>query len=379
MTENRDYDDIRPYDDEEIPAAMHRIAGSIAFPLLASYVFPEMDVSDVKEKIMSIRTVDQFQAEVMLYMNKRVIAETITEFSFGGVEHLLHDTAYLFISNHRDIVLDSSLMQYVLYNNGFATSEITFGANLMQSQLIVDIGKANKMFKVERPWGDMRKFYRTSSRLSAYIHYTIGEKRLSVWIAQRNGRTKDGKDITDQGIIKMLGMNREENKVDSIDKLHIVPVAVSYEWEPCDILKALEVYEKRCSGKYVKKPGEDVNSILTGLVQPKGKVYLEFCKPLEREELMSFDACTLNDFNRAVANLIDQRIHSAYRLTANNYIAHDLRSGRSEYAGCYTEKQKEDFVNHLLLLKQYGETYDMETLTDIWLGIYSNPVDLAGK
>ena len=174
MTENRDYDDIRPYDDEEIPAAMHRIAGSIAFPLLASYIFPEMDVSDVKEKIMSIRTVDQFQAEVMLYMNKRVIAETITEFSFGGVEHLLHDTAYLFISNHRDIVLDSSLMQYVLYNNGFATSEITFGANLMQSQLIVDIGKANKMFKVERPGGDMRKFYRSSSRLSAYIHYTIG-------------------------------------------------------------------------------------------------------------------------------------------------------------------------------------------------------------
>lgn len=379
MTDSKDYDDIRPYNDDEIPAAMQRIADSAVFSLLASYVFPEMDIAAVKEKIKSIRTVEQLQSQVMFYLFDQVIKRSITEFTFSGVEHLSHGTAYLFIGNHRDIVLDSSLMQCILYTNGFTTSEITFGANLMQNQLIVDIGKANKMFKVERPGNDMKAFYRSSSHLSAYIRHTICQKALSVWIAQRNGRTKDGKDVTDQGIIKMLGMSRSGDKVDSIAELHIVPVAISYEWEPCDILKALEVYERQQIGRYVKKPGEDMNSILTGLIQPKGKVHLEFCKPLQKEELTQFDACTLNVFNRSVATLIDQRIHSAYRLMATNYIAHDLRYGRNEYTDRYTRNQKETFLHHLSLLNRYGDTCDMETLTDILLGIYSNPVDMAGK
>ena len=132
-------------------------------------------------------------------------------------------------------------------------------------------------------------------------------------------------------------------------------------------------------GYYIKKPGEDVNSILTGFVQPKGRVHLEFCKPIEKSELLQFDKCTLNGFNRAVAHLIDQRIHRAYRLTPNNYIAHDLRYGRSEFANLYTEREKTAFMNHLSLLKQYEDSCDMETLTDILLGIYSNPIDLAGR
>lgn len=379
MTEKTIYDDIRPYRDDEIPEAMQRIADSASFPLLAAYVFPDRDVHAVKEMIKSIRTIRQFQTQVMYDVNKQVISRTMTAFTYGGIEKLSPNVRYLFIGNHRDIVLDSCLMQYALYINGFETSEITFGANLMQSQLIIDIGKSNKMFKVERPGNNIKEFYRESSHLSAYIRHTICNKRQSVWMAQRNGRTKDGKDLTDQGIIKMLGMSRTDNKIDSIAELNIVPVAISYEWESCDILKALELYEKNLMGHYVKKPGEDVNSILTGFVQPKGRVHLEFCKPLERSELLQFDKCTLNGFNRAVAHLIDQRIHQAYRFTPNNYIAHDLRYGRNEFAGMYTESDKKDFIDHLSLLKPYESGCDMDTLVDILLGIYSNPIDLADR
>lgn len=377
MKDPRTFDDIRPYRDEEIPAAMRRIVESTSFPLLASYVFPGRDMNEVRGRLLSLRTIDEFQARVMFYMNAEIIRRTMTGFTWGGLECLSADTKYLFIANHRDIVLDSSLMQYVLYNNGHETSEITFGANLMQSPLIVDIGKANKMFRVERPGNNLREFYQASARLSGYIRHTLREKHQSVWMAQRNGRTKDGLDLTDQGVIKMLCLSRPDNKVDALAELHIVPVAISYEWEPCDILKALELYERKLTGRYAKKPGEDVNSILTGITQPKGRVHLHFCEPLRQEELARYDGCTQGDFHRAVARLIDRRIHRAYRLMPNNYIAHDLRYGRSEYAGRYTSEEKAAFLRHLEALRPYEESCDPELLADLLLGIYANPVDSA--
>ena len=379
MIDEKSFEDIRPYRDDEIPAAMQRIAGNTSFPLLASYVFPDEDIARVRELVESIRTVDEFQAKVMSCMNARVIANTVDEFTYGGLELLSADKRYLFVSNHRDIVLDSSLMQYVLYCNGHETSEITFGANLMQGQLVIDIGKSNKMFKVERPGANIKEFYKASRHLSDYIRHAVCDKRHSVWIAQRNGRTKDGIDLTDQGLVKMLGMSMGGDKVASIAALNIAPVAISYEWEPCDVLKALELYEKRKMGSYVKKPGEDINSILTGIVQPKGRVHLEFCPPLRQEELSAFGTLSSGDFNRAVSNLIDQRIHRAYRLTPNNYIAHDLKSGSEEYACRYTEGQKSAFMQRFDRLRQYEDDCDVELLSDIWLGIYAHPVDTVAR
>ena len=377
MTDESKFESMRPYRDEEIPAAMQRIADSTFFPLLASYVFPESDLATVKEAVKAIRTTDQFQAQVMYHVNAQVIRRTMTEFTYGGIGHLSPSERYLFIGNHRDIVLDSSLMQYVLFQNGHETSEITFGANLMQNQLIIDIGKANKMFKVERPGTDMRQFYQSSLRLSEYIRHTICHKHRSVWIAQRNGRTKDGKDSTDQGIIKMLGMSGGRNKADAIARLRIAPVAISYEWEPCDILKTLELYEKQKAGCYVKKPGEDVNSILTGFAQAKGRVHMEFCEPLKEDELAAIDPSAPGGFNRAVANLIDRRICKAYRLFPNNYIAHDMRSGKREFASLYTRAQEAAFENRLKTLEQYRENCDTAILSNILTGIYANPVDQA--
>ena len=371
------FDDIRPYTDAEVPAAMARIASHTLFQLLASYVFPGRNTDDVRRQVEAIGTTAEFQREVMFKMNERIVANTITEFTYGGLDNLTADNN-LYIGNHRDIVLDSSLMQNVLLANGHQTSEITFGANLMQTQLIVDIGKCNKMFKVERPGTDMRAFYRASHHLSDYIRTAICENKHSVWIAQRNGRTKDGCDLTDQGLVKMLCMSGEGDRVRAVADLRIVPVAVSYEWEPCDVLKTLELYERRQLEHYVKKPGEDLNSIITGIVQPKGRVHIEFCKPLLAAELEPYAALPVGDFHRAVASAIDRRIHAAYRLYPNNFIAYDMRHGTRRFADRYTDSECEAFAERLHQLDQYAESYDLQVLTDTLLGIYANPVESAG-
>lgn len=371
---NKDlFEDIRPYKAEEIPAAMERIANSSSFPLLASYVYPNEPIEAVKERIRNYKTVKAFQTETMRMVNQRVIEHSISAFSCSGLDKLNPNEHYLFVSNHRDIMLDSSLLQYYLVTKGFDTTEITFGANLMMNQLVVDIGKSNKMFKVERPGNNIKDFYRSSKHLSEYIRYVITEKGQSVWIAQRNGRTKDGNDATDQGIIKMFCMSCPEDKIKAIDQLHIVPVAVSYEWEPCDILKTLEVYESQFS-KYTKKPGEDLNSILTGITQEKGRVHFELCDPIAYAELSKFENLTNNEYHKAVARLLDSRINKAYRLYPNNYVAYDLRYGTTKYRDCYTDEQKTMFINYLKRLEKY-DTCDIEKLIDIFLGIYSNPVN----
>jgi 1-acyl-sn-glycerol-3-phosphate acyltransferase len=373
MLKDPKFDDIRPYYEEEIPAAMTRIADSSSFPLLASYVYPDEPMEIVRQRIASYKTVHDFQTETMRMVNERVIAQSITEFTCNGIEQLDPRENYLYVSNHRDIMLDSSLLQYFLVTQGFDTTEITFGANLMMNQLVIDIGKCNKMFKVERPGGSIKDFYRASLHLSEYIRHTIREKHQSVWIAQRNGRTKDGVDATDQGIVKMFCMSEQNDKIKALAELNIVPVSISYEWESCDILKSLELYQSQFS-KYTKKPGEDLNSILTGLLQPKGRVHIELCAPITEEELSYYDDLTSNEYHKAVAQLIDSRINPAYKLYPNNYIAHDIRYGSKKFRGFYTQEEYDAFVKRLSKLDRY-DTCDLDQLKDIFLGIYANPVE----
>ena len=366
------FDDIRPYYDEEIPAAMNRIVNSNFMALLSSYVYPDRPLKEVKEMMLGFRTIRDFQLEVMKSVNEQVIARSTTAFTYHGIEHLDRNKNYLFVSNHRDIVLDSCLMQYILYKNGHETTQITFGANLMSSPLVIDIGKSNKMFRVERG-GNMKDFYMSSLHLSEYIRHVITEQHESVWIAQRNGRTKNGIDATDQGIIKMFCLSCQDDKIGALDELHIVPVSVSYEWESCDILKALELYESR-NAKYIKKPGEDLNSILTGIMQQKGRVHIELCQPISVAELSAFENQTNNEYHKSVAKLIDRRINTNYRLYPNNYIAHDLLYGNTKYRDMYTDEQYEAFQKRLSKLDKY-DTCDIDRLKEIFVGIYSNPVD----
>lgn len=365
-------EDIRPYYDGEIPAAMKRIAESDMFPLFSTFVFPERNIEEVRKHIASIATIDQFQHEVMSVVNEQVIKRSMTKFTYNGLENLDPDKRYLFVSNHRDIMMDSSLLQYVLHINGHATSEITFGANLMCHPLVIDIGKSNKMFKVVRG-GNRKDFYQASMLNSEYIRHTITQKNQSVWIAQRNGRTKDGNDHTEPGLIRMFMSSSTDDKVKALDELNIAPISISYEWETCDILKALELYESRFT-EYIKKPGEDLNSILTGIVADKGHVHIEICKPICVDELRLLDSLTRQDYVKAVAEIVDKRINAAYHLFPNNYIAFDMRYGTQRYADRYTSEQKEVFCKRLAKLAKY-ENCDLETLYDIFLGIYANPIN----
>ena len=374
MIKNPIFDDVRPYYEDEIPAAMQRIADSDVFPLLASFVYPNDAVEDVRERVRSFKTIHDFQHDTMRRVNEQIINRSITSFSVSGLERLSHDKHYLFVSNHRDIMLDASLLQYHFVINGFDTTEITFGANLMMHPVVIDVGKCNKMFKVARPGGDIKEFYRSSMHLSEYIRYAIKEKGQSVWIAQRNGRTKNGIDQTDQGIIKMFCMSEPKDKIKALAELNIVPIAISYEWESCDILKALELYESQYT-KYTKKPGEDLNSILTGILQPKGRVHIAICPPIRMAELSAFERQTNNEYHKSVARLIDSRINIAYRLYPNNYIAHDMLYGNTRYQSMYTEQEYNEFCRHLNELDRYEDTCDMERLREIFIGIYANPVD----
>ncbi len=373
MVKNPRFDDIRPYYEEELPAAMERLSESEVFPLLATFVYPDVSIEEVRQRITRFKTIREFQHDTMYKLNEQIIRRSITSFTCSGIERLSPKKQYLYVSNHRDIVLDACLLQYFFVKSGFETTEITFGANLMMNPTIIDIGKSNKMFKVERPGGSLKDFYQSSLHLSEYIRHVIMEKQQSVWIAQRNGRTKNGIDATDQGIIKMFCMSEPKDKIKALADLNIVPVSVSYEWESCDILKALELYESQ-SHKYTKKPGEDLNSILTGILQRKGRVHFELCEPISVAELSRFEQQTNNEYHKSVAKLIDSRINTAYRLYPNNYIAHDMLYGSSKYTSMYTKAQYDAFAKRLEKLDRY-DTCDLDKLKEIFVGIYANPVD----
>lgn len=370
------FDDIRPYYPSEVPPAMQRIADSEYFPALANYIFPDKDIEEIRTMVRSIRTTEEFQEQVMYHTQLQFLKRSITELTYDGLDRLNPQKRYLFVSNHRDIMLDSSLLQYILHINGFRTTEITFGSNLMNPQLVVDIGKVNKMFKVIRS-SNIRDFLKNSMHLSEYIRYTLTEKGESIWIAQRNGRTKDGNDATDQGIIKMFCMSKPSNLVQSVEELNIVPVSISYQIESCENLKTNELYASRDGERYIKQPGEDLNSILTGIMQPKGFINISLCEPITGDDL-TFSYKNPNEFYKNVASLIDERIHKQYKLYNNNYIAHDLRSGKDTFAGFYTEKDKANFLaqrKRMLDLLKDGK--DQDVLLSIFYGIYANPVDNA--
>jgi 1-acyl-sn-glycerol-3-phosphate acyltransferase len=367
------FDDIRPYSDDEISAAMKRIAESEYLLALSKFVFPAKTMNEIQTMLLSFKNIHDFQLGVMYAFNKQVIAQTIKNFTYSGFEYLDPAKNYLFVSNHRDIVLDSSLLQNCLHDEGFRTTEITFGNNLMSSPLVIDIGKSNKMFTVARG-GTAREFYKNSLRLSEYIRYAINTKGESIWIAQRNGRTKDGYDATDQGIIKMFCMSNMQNLVQSVEELNIVPIVVSYYWEPCDMFKTKELYLSRDGEKYVKQKDEDLISILTGITQQKGKVHFNICKPLDKEEYIVFANEIPNKFFSKVAGLIDERIHENYKLWSSNYIAYDIRSGKNNYTNYYTTEEKEQFMKKRQHILSQIEG-DKNMISNIFLGIYANPVD----
>lgn len=385
-----DFDDIRPYRDSEIHEAMQRISESPYLPVLSEYVFPGVDPMLVKESLRGISTVAEFQHRVMVPANEQIVSRSVKELTFSGLENVLDGRPHLIVSNHRDIMLDASLVNYIFLTHGLDSTEITFGANLMKDRTVVDIGKSNKMFKVIRG-GNLREFYNASKHLSAYIHHTIKEKRQSVWIAQRNGRTKDGNDATEQGLITMFaaggissaeGYDRVDSvdgnspldaKIDSLASLGIVPVTISYEWEPCDTLKVMERYKTRL-GPYIKQPGEDLNSVIVGILSPKGRVHIHFSSVLDRESIVGTVGSGSGHFSRDIATEIDRRIYRGYKLFPSNYIAHDQLCGNTDFRDRYTDEELGEFNKAKSRLSAFVDC-DKDEIESMYLGIYSGNVD----
>ena len=369
------FDDIRPYNADEIPAAMQRMADSNVIPAIAQYLgVPE---ETLRDRIRGIKTLKEFQLGLLKEVLETLLKKTTTRFDWSGLENISETKPYLFVSNHRDIVMDAMMLQYILNEAGQNTCQITFGSNLMSHPFIIDFGKVNKMFRTERG-GTPKEFYNSMLHMSEYMRHVITEEHESVWIAQRNGRTKNGIDATDPAIIKMFGMSRRDDRVASLAELNIVPVAVSYEWESCDKLKTIELYLTKKNGHYEKQPNEDLNSILTGIMQSKGHVHFHICPQVTEEDLVSLNDCNSSEYYKRVAELMDSRINPNYYLHPNNYIAHDLRSGTETFAEHYTKEQKATFLKYMDWMNDYPDMNRAE-LEAIFLGIYANPIEVKNK
>lgn len=365
------FENTRPYNDSEIPEAIIRMGNHPYFPIVCSYLFPHQDIDFLKKEFMKITSVNEFQDKVMYKLLTATIEKTTNGFSYSGTERLSDEHKCTFIGNHRDIVLDASLLQYALYCSNLDTSEITFGDNLMKGDFVTDFGKINKMFRIVRG-GNIRDFYKNSIEVSSYMRYAITEKNQSTWIAQRNGRTKDGFDKTEPGVLKMLAMSSDKPFVENLSELNITPIAISYEYESCDFLKTQELYVTRYQ-KYQKAPNEDFNSILKGITQPKGEVTMVITPSITKEELEKCDLFQKSDKFNILAKIIDKRIVKNYKLYKNNYIAYDLLQDTPLFTGNYSVAEKNNFIDymHSGLDTIIG---DKEELMSIFLGIYANPV-----
>ena len=368
------FDDIRPYNDSEVHPALERIVANPLFSNVAQYLFPGQDENLFKQLLLSCNSKEDFQVKVMSQIVAKILHGTAKELTFSGLEHFKGGKKHLIVSNHRDIVLDSAIIQLILHQHGVETTEIAVGDNLITSSFIEDITRSNKMIKVIRS-SNPREVYTTSKVLSEYIRYNVANQKSSVWIAQRNGRTKDGIDVTEQGLLKMFDMSGSGDFVKDFAELSILPTSISYEFEPCDIQKAVEMYVSRRQ-KYVKAEGEDLKSILTGIMQPKGNIHIAFNEPVSLEEIQEASQLDKNEKFKAICTAMDRRIVAEYKLWGNNYIAYDMLNATNEYASMYTAEQKAAFEGYMAaqLASVKLPDIDMVELKEIFLSIYANPV-----
>ena len=368
------FDDIRPYNDSEVHPALERIVANPLFSNVAQYLFPGQDENMFRQLLLSCNSKEDFQVKVMSQIVAKILQGTAKELTFSGLEHFKGGKKHLIVSNHRDIVLDSAIIQLILHQHGVETTEIAVGDNLITSSFIEDITRSNKMIKVIRS-SNPREVYTTSKVLSEYIRYNVANQKSSVWIAQRNGRTKDGIDVTEQGLLKMFDMSGSGDFVKDFAELSILPTSISYEFEPCDIQKAVEMYVSRRQ-KYVKAEGEDLKSILTGIMQPKGNIHIAFNEPVSLEEIQDASQLDKNEKFKAICTAMDRRIVAEYKLWGNNYIAYDMLNATNEYASMYTAEQKAAFEGYMAvqLASVKLPDIDMVELKEIFLSIYANPV-----
>lgn len=366
MANIHDYDDIRPFLPEELPAVFDRLIDDPEFKAAIETVYKGVPYEQVAQMIRSSKDSNEFQ-KICIYPVLENLLKNASTGLTGDFSAISGDKskAYTFVSNHRDIVLDSALLCYALLNEGMSTVEIAIGDNLLIRPWIKDLVRVNKSFIVQRAL-TMRQMLMASAKMSSYMHFAINEKKENIWIAQREGRAKDSDDRTQESVLKMMVMGGEGSVIERLKSLNIVPLAISYEYDPCDYLKAMEFQNKRDIEGFKKSKQDDLDNMKIGIFGYKGHIHYH-AAPCINEWLDTLDPETpKTDIFRIVAEHIDREIHSNYRLYPCNLAAADTLAGGAEH------EELEGYISKKLSLVTL-DSPDVPFLREQILKMYANP------
>lgn len=365
------FDKIRPFYDSEVNEALCKVADHPMMKAMMSFTFPDADEKDWIEQLKRTHSIRDFQCNFIYHAVMKVVEKSSDGLTTSGFEKLEKHTPYLFISNHRDIILDTSLLNTCLFDHGLVMTASAIGDNLVKKSFLHTLSKLNRNFLVQRGLAP-RELLQSSKLMSEYICQLILRENRSVWIAQREGRTKDGNDATHPGVLKMLSMgSEEENLMDYFKKLKIVPVSISYEYDPTDALKMPQLMAEANDEVYIKEKNEDFMTLLSGIMGQKKRIHIHVGDVLEEEldEIASkFD--NSNKQIQALAQVIDDSILASYKLWPTNYIACDLINNTDKYSHLYTEKEKSLFERRLEIRIDENNPVELQG----FLAMYANPV-----
>lgn len=370
------FDSIRPFYDAEANAAIREIVDDSMLEAMMSFTFPSDTREHWKDLMLHTHSLRDFQINFIYPGVKKVLEKSSDGLSIGGFEQLEPNTAYLFISNHRDIILDTSLLNTCLYENGLVLTTSAIGDNLIKKKFLHTLSRLNRNFAIKRGLQG-RALMESSQMASAYIKKSLIHENRSVWTAQKEGRTKDGNDATHRGVLKMLTLAEEGNNPFAyFEKIKVVPISISYEYDPTDILKMPELLAKSRDEKYIKSENEDFLNLLRGIMGTKKRIHIQVNGILD-QEIAEISKMDMNQGEKLshLAAVIDQKIWSGYKLWPSNYIAHDLLYGDDEYLSFYTPEEKNAFEKRLI---EKVDTKN-ELMVKNFLAMYANPVNNQKK
>jgi 1-acyl-sn-glycerol-3-phosphate acyltransferase len=365
------FDAIRPFYETEVNEALQSVIPHPMMKALMNFTFPEMEDEVWKAQLKKTHSIRDFQCNFIYHTVQKILENSSDGLTTSGFEHLEKNNSYLFISNHRDILLDTTLLNAALFQNGHLMTASAIGDNLVQKSFIKTLARLNRNFLVLRGLSP-REMLQSSKLLSEYMGQLLLHENRSVWIAQREGRTKDGNDETNPGVLKMIGMASDEADVmHYFKKLKIVPVSISYEYDPTDVLKMPQLLAEANNEVYVKSKNEDLNTILSGVMGQKKRIHLHIGKVLDTEiDRIVADNDSSNKQIQALAQEIDDAILSNYKLWPTNFIAYDIVHKTSTYSHLYTESEKSLFERRLEMRIGLDNPIALEG----FLAMYANPV-----
>ncbi|MDM1363070.1 1-acyl-sn-glycerol-3-phosphate acyltransferase [Myroides marinus] len=365
------FDSIRHYHDHEVNEVLQQISKHPMIKALMGYTFPNKTEEQWMAALKEVKSIQQFQDDFAYYSIQRILEKSSNGLTTSGFDKLEKDTAYLYISNHRDILMDTSLLNVALKDNGLVMTASAIGDNLVQKSFLLALAKVNRNFLVKRGLPP-RDLLESSKLMSEYIQHLLFKENRSVWIAQREGRTKDGNDATHQGVLKMIGMASDEaDLMDYFKKVKIVPVSISYEYDPTDAMKMPQLLAKANDEVYVKDKNEDFINLYSGIIGQKRGIHIHVGEPLANElDTIKETVDKTNKQMQAVATEIDNIIIKNYFLWPTNYIAYDIMHGTNTFADKYTEKERQLFERRLELRVDK----ENKIVVDGFLAMYANPV-----